>query len=174
MNDDFRVGHYMRQHFPNRIIQFSLLFLGLSICLVGSFEANALWAQDAGPDPNTTGEIQQVAPQGVSQEEWNERLEHCNELSAEVVRRQGLPADQVAQLPTISYDEIENCRGMAGPVRNQYQPSGPTSVDPVLPVPVASPTPPSDPLNDASTGPTGASAEPVKGNPVPLGIGPPR
>ena len=94
MNDDFRVGHYMRQHFPNRIIQSSLLFLGLSICLVGSFEANALWAHDAGPDPNTTGEIQQVAPQGMSQEEWDQELAQCNDLWAEMKRRAGLPADQ--------------------------------------------------------------------------------
>jgi hypothetical protein len=139
---------------------------------MGPSKKSSLWAQDTGQNPNTSGTIEQVAPQGMSQEEWNEELEQCDELSAEVMRRQSLPPDQVAQLPTISYDAIENCRGMAGPVRNQYQPSGPTSVDPVLPVPIASPTSPSNTLNNASTAPTATFAMPIKGNPVPLGLVP--
>ena len=148
----------MRHHrFLNQVS--TVLLLSLGLCILGGVGSNSAWAQDTGQNPNTAGAVQQVAPPGMSQEEWNQDLEQCNEVWAEVARREGLSADERAQLPSI-YNAIENCRGMAGPVQNPGQ----TSVDPVLPVPVASPTPPSN----LDSNPTAAavSSSPSQSNKV--------
>jgi hypothetical protein len=170
----------MRRHYRFLDQVSGVLLLSLGILTVGGIRGEKLWAQDTGQNPpDTSGTIQQVAPQGMSQEEWDKELTQCNELWAEVARRQSLPADQVAQLPVISYEAIENCRGMTAPVQNQYQPSGPTSVDPVLPVPAASPTPPSNLDNSSSAAAVSSSSTQSNkvsgrprqaGQPVPLRI----
>lgn len=135
-------GNVKQHRSPKQV--FITLLASFSLCFASGIRSTSAWAQDSGPNPSPLGVVQQVAPQGMSQKEWDKELEQCNELWAEMKRRAGLPADQNAQLPRISYNAIENCRDMTAPVRNQYNPSRPTYADPVLPVPVASPTPPSD------------------------------
>lgn len=130
---------------------------------------NSLWAQDTGQNPNMGGEIPKTAPPGMSQSEWDQQLETCKEAGAELVRRQNLPPDQLTGLPDIG-GALKMCSRMLAPVENQYQPIRPIYVDPIPLVPVASPTPPSNTLNDASTASTATSSLPIKGNPVPLGL----
>jgi hypothetical protein len=141
----------MRKHFLGRILLPSLL-LGLTICLLGALEKNAAWAQGATPDPSMmTGNTQLTAPSGMSQADWDRELKHCKDVDPEFGRLSRLSADQLAkQTNPYSEAEIKNCMGMAAPISNQYLPLRPIYNDPIPPVPVASPTPPSNTLNDAS------------------------
>jgi hypothetical protein len=85
----------------NKIIPISLL-LGLCVCFASASEENVLWAHDASEDPNTTAVMPQAPPPGESQEEWNEQVEHCKDIGAEMERRQNLPLDQTPRAATHS------------------------------------------------------------------------
>jgi len=142
-----------------------VLLLGLSLYVAGGIGSGRVWAQETNQDPNLAAEAPQTAPPGWSQADWNKQLEICKEVSAEVVRRQSLPVDQLAGLPNIS-SEIHNCERMSAPVENQYQPTGPTSVDPIPAVPVASPTPPSNLTSGPSAAAVSSLSNQSKGIPV--------
>jgi hypothetical protein len=160
----------MHKDLPGGIILPSLLLLGLSIGLLGVLENNAAWAQDATPDPSMmTGNTQLTAPPGMSQADWDRELKHCKDVDAEMGRLSRLSADQLAkETNPYSEAEIKVCMGMVAP-NFTYSP---IHQDPIAPVPVASPTPPSNITNNTSTTPAGALATTIKGNPVPLGFVP--
>jgi hypothetical protein len=123
--------------------------------------ANGAWAQGSGQQSIKSGEIQKIAPAGMSQETWNRELERCKWVWAELGRRNSLPEDQRAHLPHL-YSDIQNCREMSGPARNQYQPPGTTLIDPIKPVLVATPTPgvTSSPSAAVVNSPSSSSNEP--------------
>jgi hypothetical protein len=118
------------------------LLLSLGMCLVGALLDCNLCAQDTSQDPNMAAKAPQTAPPGWSQADWDKQLEICKEVSAEIVRRQNLTADQLTGLPNIS-SEVHTCMRMSAPIENRYQPTTPTYIDPIPAVPMASATPPS-------------------------------
>jgi len=118
-----------------------VLILSFIIGLVCGVCSIGAWAQGNGQDPRTFGEIQKIAPAGIGQDAWNQQIERCKGVSAELVRRQSLPEDQQAHLPNIYYD-IENCRDMISPVQGQTVTA---PIDPIKPFPVSTPTPPASP-----------------------------
>ena len=120
----------------------TLLIVTIGLCLFGLFSDSNPWAQDSSRDPNMTAEAPQTAPSGMSQSDWDKQLEICKEVSAEIVRRQKLTADQLVGLPNIS-SEVHMCMRMSAPIENQYQPLWPRYVDTIPAVPMPSPTPPS-------------------------------
>lgn len=117
--------------------------------------------------------VSEIAPPGFNQKEWDQELSECKKVSSEIAWLRNLPPDELARQTNPYRDaDIKNCIAMVAPVENQYQPIRPIYVDPIPPVPVASPTPPSNITNNTSATPAGALAMPIKGNPVPLGFVP--
>jgi hypothetical protein len=163
----------VRKHKNARLIIALWLPIGLGICCTYPILKKILWHQEENSrDTAPMGaKVSEIAPPGFDQKEWDQELKHCKKVGSEIAWLRSLPPDDLARQTNPYRDaDIKTCIGMVAPVENQYQPIRPIYVDPIPPVPVASPTPPSNTLNDASTAPTATSSLPIKGDPVPLGL----
>jgi hypothetical protein len=118
----------------------ALLLSGFVICLtLARGDALAQARQEVEPDSAIAGGISPIAPSGWDQKDWDRRIVECKQINDLIFKRRPFTKEELATIPPISHDAVENCWGMESPFKTKELKT-PASANPIKPVPVATPS----------------------------------
>jgi hypothetical protein len=115
-----------------------LLSVGISVMLARG-DTLALAQQEVEPDSAIAGGISPIAPSGWDQKDWDRRIVECKQINDLMFKRRPFTKEELAAIPPISHNDVENCWGMESPFKTKEL-TTPASTNPNKPIPLATPS----------------------------------